>query len=217
MRQYRCWIRTGFATSLYCFLMIAVFFAISMFSSGMDLYAALRNIPYFPALAGLMFTLLMINSAYLTYLPVYLSFGSTRRSARWGMQLMGIAIALGSTAITALTCLIPGEVSRSLLPMLPALFFLQLMLASVGHLVGCTTVRHPKWGTALNLLCVFLVCGGGGGIGGYLAGSGGALPALPVSLQPLTCTVAAAGIAAAITLLAVPLQSRVLKTYEVRL
>ena len=121
MRQYPCWIRTGFATSLYCLLMIAVFFAISMFSSGLDLYAALRNIPYFPALAGLMFTLLMINSAYLTYLPVYLSFGSTCRSARWGMQLMGIAIALGSTAITALTCLIPGEVSRSLLPMLPAL------------------------------------------------------------------------------------------------
>ena len=216
MRQYRCWIRTGFETSLYCFLMIAVFFAISMFSSGLDLYAALRNIPYFPALAGLMFTLLMINSAYLTYLPVYLSFGSTRRSARWGMQLMGIAIALGSTAITALTCLIPGEVSRSLLPMLPALFFLQLMLASVGHLVGCTTVRHPKWGTALNLLCVFLVCGGGGGIGGYLAGSG-ELPVLPAALQPLPCAAAAAAGAAVMMFLSASVQSRMLETYEVRL
>ena len=216
MRQYRCWIRTGFATSLYCLLMIAVFFTISMFSTGLELHAALRNIPYFPALAGLMFALLTINSAYLTYLPVYLSFGSTRRSARWGMQLMGIAIALGSTAITALTCLIPGEVSRSLLPMLPALFFLQLMLASVGHLVGCTTVRHPKWGTALNLLCVFLVCGGGGGIGGYLAGSG-ELPSLPSTLPPLTCAAAAAVGAAVMMLLSASVQSRMLETYEVRL
>ena len=216
MRQYRCWIRTGFATSLYCLLMIAVFFTISMFSTGLELHAALRNIPYFPALAGLMFALLMINSAYLTYLPVYLSFGSTRRSARWGMQLMGIAIALGSTAITALTCLIPGEVSRSLLPMLPALFFLQLMLASVGHLVGCTTVRHPKWGTALNLLCVFLVCGGGGGIGGYLAGSG-ELPVLPAALQPLPCAAAAAAGAAVMMFLSASVQSRMLETYEVRL
>ena len=216
MRQYRCWIRTGLETSLYCFLMIAVFFTISMFSSGLDVSSALRNIPYFPALAGMMFSLLMINSSYLTYLPVFLSFGSTRRSALWGLQLMGLAIALGSTAITALTCLIPGEVSRSLLPMLPAVFFLQLMTASLGHLVGCTTVRHPKWGAALNLVCVFLVCGGGGGIGGYLSGSGG-FPALPDTLQPLPCALLTAAGAAVMILTSASVQRRTLEDYEVRL
>lgn len=216
MKQYRCWLLAGGKTVLRCLLLTLVFFAVSLFSSGMNLAATARNLPYFPVMSGMMFGIMFTLSAYSSYLPVFLSFGSTRRSALIGLQLMSAYVALCSTALTLLLCLLSRETGLALLPKLPALFFLQLAMGLIGHLLGCAGVLSPKWGTALTVAATFLVCGCGGGLMGYLS-SGGLLPTLPAFVRGLISLPFTICLAAALLPAALLLQRRTLRAFEVRL
>ena len=216
MKQYRCWLNIALECIGWILVVVLVFLALALFSVGFDLSAAALNLPYFPLLGGLLFSVIMPVSAHNVYLPVYLSLGSTRKAVSFGLHLMSAVIAVGAILLAALTCLLPGEISRRLFPLLPALFFTLLAVGCFGQLIGCVSAKHPKLGAILTGFTVFFVAGGSGGVGGWLS-SGETLPALPTDTPYLALTLLAAAVAVILYSIEIPTQKRMLRSYEVKL
>lgn len=216
MKQYRCWLKIGLECIGWIFVIVLVFLALALFSGGFDLSAAALNLPYFPLLGGLIFSVTMPVTSYNVYLPVYLSFGSTRKAVSIGLHLMSAVIAAGAVLFAAVTCLMPGDISQRLFPLLPALFFILLSVGCFGQLIGCVSVKHPKLGAILTGFTIFFVAGGSGGVGGWLA-SGEPLPALPTDTPYLAFALIAAAAAVILHSIEIPTQKKILRSYEVKL
>lgn len=106
-------------------------------ASGGALPAILMAFPYYLT-AGCAFSILMVCFAsHLSYLPLLIAMGSTRREALWGFCGYRVFSAL-LPALPALILwlLIPGEISGNGRRLLPLMLLLLLSAASLGSLAG---------------------------------------------------------------------------------
>ena len=212
----KLWFRNGLTTILWECAVMLIYVAISMISGG-DPEGALLCTPYYLLMGGAIFSVVLTVSSYRLYLPVYLSLGSTRRSAMYGLHMMSLLPVAATVLLCGAYCLLlQNDISASLRPLLPLAGVGLLMLTMIGHGVGCSMLRFSKLGRAINLVLIGLVAACAGGLGGWLT-AGEALPLLPALSHTAWLTVIAAAATLALLLVILPFQRSTLLRCEVKL
>lgn len=215
--KLRCWIREGIESVLLSPVLGGVFAAIGLISKGFA--HAIAALPYYTLVGGIILSLILTTAVYLTDVPMHLALGSTRRNVKFGIQTVTVILAAGTILLTLVLCLVlPSDPAGQLLPLLPAAFPLMLSICKLGSISGCVSAIHPKAGRVFASTIVFFVCGATGGLVGAMAADG----TLP-DLQQMQTWGSTTGfwavllaVLAALTVIELLLQQRLLKTYEVR-
>ena len=213
--KLRSWFQLGLGLIGWSVLCSLIFVVIGFIGEGFELLGPLSCLPMYILFCAAIFAVLMSMTTYLSYLPLYLSLGSTRKEAWLGLHLMQLVLAVGCTAIAALLCFIlPGDPPRDLIPLLPAAFLAILAFAKLGSAAGCIALLFPRIGKVLSTVFCFVFSGIAGACGAMAAGAMGA--SIHLSLPGWATLIVGAALAA---LLAVELlfQQRALPRYEVRL
>lgn len=198
----------GFAAA-YAFLM--------WFSADSDGGMALAMIPYYLVMGCALFVLVMGITAYKCYLPVCVSFGSTRRDAIFGLQIMERLPAMAVILLTAAFCMIvKNDVTRGFMALWFPLFCLLIAAGSLGGIIGCVGVRFGRIGMLLSVV-IFIMCGMAGGFVGGVTAAGG-LPVAGVNID-FSAMLAIVSAVIAVVLWAAELivMSKILRKYEVKL
>lgn len=212
--KLRCWITEGLEGALISLLCGGVFTAIALISKGVS--HAILTLPHYTLFGGVIISMMLMAGTYLTDLPMHLALGSTRKNVKIGLHLMLLLLTVGNVLLVLLLCLLlPSELSRDLLPLLPEACLLMLSLGKIASIAGCLSLLHPKAGRAISTTLIFLSCGASGGfVGAFAAGDN--LLEIRLSLSAwVTCLFAV--FLALLTAIELHLQGRLLKTYEVRL
>jgi len=201
---------------LWSVLVALIFLAYNLLRmTGLDLPGLLSVFPYYILFGAAVFSALMGTTAYQTYLPVYLSLGSTRRDAMAGIHLMQLVLTVGCTVLAALLCLlVPGDPAHDLLPLLPAAFFGLLLLAKFGSLLGCGLLTLPRAGKVLCVILVSLFSGAAGFCAFTLVDT---LTEQATLSLPTGMTLALAAVLVILLAIEIPWQRRILLRYEVKL
>lgn len=213
--KLKSWFQIGLGLIGWSVLCAMVFVIIGFIGEGFELLGPLSCLPMYILFCAVIFAVLMSMTTYLSYLPLYLSLGSTRKEAWLGLHLMQLVLAVGCTAIAALLCLVlPGDPSRDLIPLLPAAFLAILAFAKLGSISGCISLLFPKAGRVLSFVLCLVFSGAAGACGAQAAIAFN--DSFRLSLPGWATLIVGAALAA---LLAVELlfQRRVLPRYEVRL
>jgi len=122
-------------------------------------------LPYFLVISAIFCMILINYSSQVVYVPLLISLGETRRNIFLGFHYYRGLITLVTLALCALIwLLVPGQVSLLGLRSIPTLLTVLIISASVGSLLG-TSFSRWRW---VASICMFLVAGGAGGMGGYL-------------------------------------------------
>lgn len=213
--KLKAWFQLGLGLIGWSLLCGMVFVVIGFIGEGFELLGPLSCLPLYILFCAAIFAVLMSMTAYLSYLPLYLSLGSTRKEAWLGLHLMQLVLAVGCTAIAALLCLIlPGDPPRDLIPLLPAALLAILAFAKLGSAAGCISLLFPKAGRVVSFVFCLVFSGAAGFCGAQAAMS--FQDSFRLSLPGWATLMVGAALAA---LLAVELlfQRRALPRYEVRL
>jgi len=165
-RNLRFWTRYTWESTYTQLAVVAVLAVITAFGAeGMDwgLFAAV--LPYFLVISAIFCMILINYSSQVVYVPLLISLGETRRNIFLGFHYYRGLITLVTLALCALIwLLVPGQVSLLGLRSIPTLLTVLIISASVGSLLG-TSFSRWRW---VASICMFLVAGGAGGMGGYL-------------------------------------------------
>ena len=122
--------------------------------------------PYYILVSGGFFILALTVGYFQIYFPVLLTMNSTRKHTTRGIILCETGIIAGLMLLCALIwTVIPGDISRSGMTVLPLLCGSLLMVASFGTILGAVIARWGKIGTLIFIGFMLLI----GGIGGMLA------------------------------------------------
>ena len=210
------WVRIA-VTILLMTMGFALFYALIMwFSTGTDAMPFVM-IPYYLVLGGALFVLIMGITANKCYLPVCVSFGSTRRDAIFGLQIMERLPAMAVILISVVVCMIfRNDVTRGFMALWLPMFCLLICAGSLGGIIGCIGVRFGRIGMILSVI-IFIMCGMAGGfIGGFTAGGGVFSFGLNIDISKLI-TIISAILAVVLWAVELILMTRILKKYEVKL
>lgn len=201
----------GFAAA-YAFLMW-----LSADSAGA---VALSMVPYYLVMGCALFVMVIGIAAYKSYLPVCVSFGSTRRDAMFGLQIMSRLPAMAVTLIAAAFCMIvKNEMTRGFMALWLPLFCLMLAAGSLGGIIGCIGVRFGRIGMLLSVI-ILMLCGMTGGfVGGVTAAGGFAGVSAFLADFDISTVVTLVAAIVAVVLWAVELiiMKKILGKYEVKL
>ena len=215
----RFWFRNGIQTFLWSCVIGMVYILITVFSSGFgaSVYDALVAFPYYLLLGTAMFSVLMTSSAYALHLPISLSMGRTRREALLGLHTMTLTPVAFSLAVCLLYCLLcRNDVAHDLLPLLPAAALGLIISTCVGHCMGCASIRFPRFGKVISFIAVMIVCGGAGGIMGWIGSNGTVLNMASASIGGILAFILG-GTVLILLAIVLPFQRGVLRRYEVKL
>ena len=122
-------------------------------------------------------------SIHISYVPLVLAMGSTRREAFWGFLLCRLAVVVVAVALSLLVWIfVPGDVARDGRKLLPLLSLILLLAASLGSLMG---LLYQKW-RGLGVVLLAIVCGiVGGGCAMLVMSDSYSVPLFPSWMGPL--------------------------------
>ena len=213
--KLKSWFQLGLSLIGWSLLCAMFFVLIGVIGEGFELLGPLSSLPMYILFCAAIFAVLMSMTTYLSYLPLYLSLGSTRKEAWLGLHLVQLVLAVGCTAIAALLCLIlPGDPARDLIPLLPAALLAILAFAKLGSAAGCIALLFPKVGRVLSFVLCLVFSGAAGFCGASAATS--FRDSFRLSLPGWAMLMAGAALAA-LLIVELLLQRRALPHYEVRL
>ena len=86
--KLRSWFQLGLGLIGWSVLCSLIFVVIGFIGEGFELLGPLSCLPVYILFCGAIFAVLMSMTTYLSYLPLYLSLGSTRKEAWLGLHLM---------------------------------------------------------------------------------------------------------------------------------
>ena len=115
--------------------------------------------PYYLSMGCAFGLILCCFSIHISYLPLILAMGSTRREAFWGFLLCRLAVVAAAAVVSLLVwLLLPGDVARDGLTLLPLLALLMLLSSHLGSLMG---LLYQKW-KGLGICILAVLCGAAG-------------------------------------------------------
>ncbi len=195
----------------------ALVYCLLMWTSGDgDGITVLSLLPYYMVMGCGLFVMVMGITAYITYLPVCISFGCTRRDAVIGLQIMSRLPAMGVILLAfAVSFAVRNDITRGFMAAWLPLFFLLIAVGSIGGIVGSLGIRFGRIGRLLSV-CIFVLCGMVGGfVGGFTAGGGmGTEFIFDISGM---LTLIAGAVALVLWAVELILVIRIMKNYEVKL
>ena len=213
--KLKAWLQLGLSLIGWSLVCGMFFVVIGFIGEGFELLGPLSCLPMYILFCAAIFAVLMSMTTYLSYLPLYLSLGSTRKETWLGLHMMQLVLAAGCTAIAALLCLIlPGDPPRDLISLLPAALLAILAFAKLGSAAGCIALLFPKVGRALSVVLCMVFSGAAGFVGAS------ATMSFPDSFRlslPGRATLIVGAVLAALLLVELLFQRRALPRYEVRL
>ena len=166
MRGLRFWMRY-FLETLGVGLLVGLFFLVLMGfgAEGDAMEAVLFCIPYYITLGCALSIMIVAFSTHILYIPLVLSMGSTRREAYWGFLLYRLASAAFPMLISLIVWLImPGDIARDGLQVLPMMALVLLSMIHFGSLAGLAYQKLK----ILGIILLMVICGGVGGIASLL-------------------------------------------------
>lgn len=215
----KLWFRYGLHTFLWSLGVALLYLVIATFSSAFsaDISDILIAFPYYVLLGCAMFAVMMTNSIYILQLPVSLSMGRTRRETLLGIHVMTLTPVCGVILFCLLFCLIVrNDMTRDMLLLLPAAAAALVTTTCVGHCMGCASIRFPKFGKVISFIAIMIVCGGAGGVMGWI-GASGIFPSFEHISFSCIVTVIVFGVMLIMLAVTLPFQRSVLRRYEVKL
>ena len=112
--------------------------------------------PYYLSLGCSIGLVLCCFSIHISYLPLILAMGGTRREAFWGFLLCRLAVVAAAALVSLLVwVLLPGDVARDGLAVLPLLALLMLLSSHMGSLMG---ILYQRW-RGLGILVLAVLSG----------------------------------------------------------
>lgn len=112
--------------------------------------------PYYLSVGCAFGLILCCFSIHISYLPLILAMGSTRREAFWGFLWCRLSVVAAAAILSlVLWLLLPGDVARDGLTLLPLLVLLMLLAASLGSLMG---LLYQRW-RGLGILVLAVLSG----------------------------------------------------------
>ena len=141
------------------------------------------SVPYYIMMGCSFAMVLCCFSIHISYVPLVLAMGSTRREAFWGFLLCRLAVVVVAVALSLLVWIfVPGDVARDGRKLLPLLSLILLLTASLGSLMG---LLYQKW-KGLGIVLLALVCGAvGGGCAMLVMSDSYSVPLFPSWMGPL--------------------------------
>lgn len=191
-RNLRFWRR--YALELLAVGLGVAFFCLVVSALGAQpeaLPGVLMCTPYYLSMGCAFGLILCCFSIHISYLPLILAMGSTRREAFWGFLWCRLLVVAAAAVLSLfLWLLLPGDVARDGLTLLPLLVLLMLLAASLGSLMG---LLYQRWrGLGILVLAVLSgVVGAGASITVMSSSRGAALFSRLGPLGAWTAVVAA--------------------------
>lgn len=143
-RSFRFWRRyalellgMGLAAALFCL-------AISALGAQPEaLPGVLMCMPYYLSIGCAFALILCCFAIHISYMPLVIAMGSTRREAFWGFLLCRLSVVAAASVLSLLLwLLLPGDIARDGMKLLPLLVWMMLLAASLGSLMG---LLYQKW------------------------------------------------------------------------
>ena len=162
MRGLRFWMRYLLET-VGIGLLVGIFVLVLMGigAEGDATAAVLFCIPYYITIGCALSVMMVAFSTHILYIPLVLSMGSTRREAYWGFLLYRLAAAAFPLLVSLILWLvIPGDIARDGLRVLP---MLALVLLSVIHFGSLAGLAYQKL-KILGIVLLIVICGCVGGL-----------------------------------------------------
>ena len=143
-RNLRFWRRyalellaVGLGVSLLCLVVSA------LGAKPEALPGVLMCMPYYLSMGCAFALILCCFSIHISYLPLVIAMGSTRREAFWGFLWCRLSVVAAAAALSLLVwLLLPGDIARDGLTVLPLLALVMLLAASLGSLMG---LLYQRW------------------------------------------------------------------------
>ncbi len=141
------------------------------------------SVPYYIMMGCSFALVLCCFSIHISYIPLVLAMGSTRREAFWGFLLCRTAVVVVAVALSLLVwAFLPGDVARDGRKLLPLLCLILLLAANLGSLMG---LIYQKW-RGIGVALLALVCGAvGGGCAMLVMSDSYSVPLFPSRIGPL--------------------------------
>lgn len=156
-RNLRFWRR--YALELLAVGLGVAFFCLVVSALGAQpeaLPGVLMCTPYYLSMGCAFGLILCCFSIHISYLPLILAMGSTRREAFWGFLWCRLLVVAAAAVLSLLLwLLLPGDVARDGLTLLPLLVLLMLLAASLGSLMG---LLYQRW-RGLGILVLAVLSG----------------------------------------------------------
>lgn len=126
-----------------------------LINSSTDLKELLRSVPLMSAWFAGFLQMAMSLSVYRLYLPLAISFGSTRKEAQVGMIAMKVINIVGIVAVFSVyNLLFAGELRDTFFSFTPAVIGFVVFFGSAGSLFGMLVHRFGgKGGWLMGLIC----------------------------------------------------------------
>lgn len=169
-RNLKFWTRHTWETAGVELMVVAFFSFITIISnSGLDWSLFFSTVPLFLIVAAVFCIILINSSTQLLYNPLLLSMGETRRNVFFGSCYFRVLVIGVTIALCALMWLVaPNTVSDTGLGSLFNIFSVLVAASSIGNLFGTLYVKW-KW---VGVMCLALIGGVCGGLGGFLFSTG---------------------------------------------
>ena len=217
MRELRFWIRQSLMAvlgGLGMGILMLVLMGIQSYDGGWSPFPEM--VPLYLLIGGAYVLLIMMLMAYKIYLPLSMSLGSTRKMCFWGLQLMKWVSALMIPALAYGFYWVVPESEPYFQSALPVFAAIILLAGTMGDFAGMAFYRWGKLGAILTIVVIVLAAMALGA-GCAVAVSGSVFSFGGVVLEHHLILPLSLGAALAVYALNALLESRLLKTYEVKL
>lgn len=173
MRNLRFWARNWLisvscagAAALLLVLLVGLKYSDVRDVGGM-LSMELSLFPYYLFVGGIFILMVVTINYFQIYFSVLLSMNCTRKSIACGIVLTDLAVIAAIGGISAaIWAIVPGDIARSALPLLPLLTGCLLIECAVLMVIGITVLR---WGKAGMIILIILCMITGGFFGALVA------------------------------------------------
>lgn len=169
-RNLRFWTRHTWESTYVELGIVAVLAVLTVLGADQMQFQLLASlIPYYLFISAVLCIMMINYGSQTLYIPLLISMGETRRNILLGFHYYRCLIIAVTVALSALLwALVPCEISSTGLGSIPTILTVLVIASALGSLMG-TIYAKCKW---LSIIIVVLICGGMGGMGGFLFSGG---------------------------------------------